>query len=61
MDAQWITVALAALAFLGQGVNIVLHLSIKSAILESEARTKEWVSAHYVSRHELLASRGLGQ
>ena len=49
-DIHVIAAVLGGLAVLGQVVNVVLHLRIRTAILESEGKMKDWVDEHFVRR-----------
>ena len=45
--AEWMAVGMAALAALGQGINVVLNLKLRTAVLESEDRVLNKVSEVY--------------
>ena len=52
-----ITAICGVIAVLLQGVNVFLYLSIRVAILESEARTMTWAGGEFV-RKEVCKYRG---
>ncbi len=61
-DIEALAAAMGILAVVGQVVNVVLHLRIRTAILESEGQMKEWVRAQlreYVTRDHCELRHGL--
>lgn len=53
---ELIAVLLGLLSLVGQAANYLLHLKLRTAILESEQKTLEKVEAHYV-REETCEAR----
>ena len=42
-DIEALAAGMGILAIVGQAVNVVLHLRVRNAVLESEGKTKDWV------------------
>ena len=54
--SEYLAVGLGGAAALGQLLNYILHLRLKSAILESEQKTLEKVDQHYVRNETCQAA-----